>query len=103
MGSGQILAVLLSAALIRSFFSTLQETKYSPPVAKSEVFNKEMDGEEVVEQLHLIEWTAWFRSLSALNFGVAVQFAAEVLYRFPVPAISNAMFDLSGPNSVGRT
>lgn len=95
-GFGQILAVLLSAVPIWSFFSTIQEAKYNHSITNH---NREIenDEEEVAEALRSIEKTIWFRGLISLIFGMAAQFAAEVLYRFPAPAVSSSVFDLSGP------
>ena len=95
-GFGQILAVLLSTVPIWSFFSTIQEAKYDD-VSTGQETERKADEHEVGEALHSIEQSGWFRSLLAFVFGIAIQFAAEVLYRFPAPGVSNAVFDLSGP------
>ena len=95
-GFGQILAVLLSTVPIWSFFSTIQEAKYDD-VSIGQEKEKKADEHEVAETLHSIEQSDWFRSLLGFMFGIAIQFAAEVLYRFPAPGVSDAVFDLSGP------
>ena len=95
-GFGQILAVLLSTVPIWSFFSTIQEAKYDD-ISTGPEKEKKADEHEVSELLHSIEQSGWFRSLLGFLFGIAIQFAAEVLYRFPAPGVSDAVFDLSGP------
>ncbi|CAF9935524.1 MAG: hypothetical protein HETSPECPRED_009818 [Heterodermia speciosa] len=95
-GFGQILAVLLSTVPIWSFFSTIQEAKYDDVNTGQEI-EKKADEHELAETLHSIEQSGWFRSLLGFMFGIAMQFAAEVLYRFPAPGVSDAVFDLSGP------
>ena len=94
-GFGQILAVLLSTVPIWSFFSTIQEAKYD--VGTGQETEKRTDEHEVAETLNSIEQSGWFQSLLGFTFGIAIQFAAEVLYRFPAPGVSDAVFDLSGP------
>ena len=95
-GFGQILAVLLSAVPIWSFFSVLQEAKYDH-AATNIIMGKENTESEAIGLLQSIEQTTWFRGLIGIIFGFSVQFAAEVLYRFPAPAVSDSVFDLSGP------
>ena len=89
-GFGQTLAVLLSTVPIWSFFSTIQEAKYDD-VKNGQETERKADEHEVIEALHSIEQSGWFRSLLGFMFGIAIQFAAEVLYRFPAPGFGRCV------------